>query len=214
MAETWLDSLSIKLKNLQDVDSGVIKKSDVDTVIKEFLDTLDLYVSVEQRRSMFEQMAKVSQQITGLKKEISIMGENILKDDFIPEISTELNAVISQTEKSVIGILDVSDEIGKISAKVIDLNIKEELLKNSTKILELCNFQDLTGQIIHRIIKRLTMIEATVNRIVVELDQDCQFSSNHHVSENSLLNGPQKEADRPSQNEIDDLFSSLPGAKL
>lgn len=57
------------------------------------------------------------------------------------------------------------------------------------------------------------MIESTVNKIVNELRQDCQFSSQHHTTPNSLLNGPQKESDRPSQNEIDDLFTSLPAPK-
>jgi chemotaxis protein CheZ len=211
MTKNWTDVLSTKLKKLQDNNSGVVDQIEVDKLIKEFLGTVDSYVSAKQRSIIFKQIDTISQQITGLKKDISVMGDDILQENFIPEVAIELHSVIAQTEKSVIGILDVSDEIGKISAKVSPPEIREELLTHSTKILELCNFQDLTGQIIQRIIKRLTMIESTVNKIANELGPDYKLSSK--LTPDSLLNGPQKEEDRPSQDDIDDLFTDLPAPK-
>ena len=207
----WTDGLSTKLKNLQSDNSGNIAKSDIDKLLMDFLNIIDSYVSVKQRSEVFEQVDKISEQITNLKNQISSMGASILQDDFIPEISIELHSVVTQTEQSVIGILDVSDDIGKISAKINDPEIRNELLKKSTEILELCNFQDLTGQMIQRIIKRLTIIESTVNQITEKLGQrSCKSSQHHHTSSrDSLLNGPQKESYRPSQNQIDDLFNSL-----
>lgn len=211
MTKNWTDILSIKLKKLQDDNFGIIDQKEIDKLIKEFLTTVDSYVSTKQRSIIFNQIDTISQQITGLKKNISIMGNDILQDNFIPEIATELHSVIAQTEKSVIGILDTSDEIGKIGTKISSPEIREELLAHSTKILELCNFQDLTGQIIQRIIKRLTMIESTVNKIAIELGPDYKLSSK--LTPDSLLNGPQKEEERPSQDDIDDLFSNLPESK-
>jgi chemotaxis protein CheZ len=212
MTNHWTDILSTELKKLQDANSGVIAQSEVNKLTKEFLTTVDSYVSSEQRKIIYGQIDIISQQITGLKKNISIMGNNILQDNFIPEIATELHSVIAQTEKSVIGILDISDEIGKISAKISPPGLKEELLSHSIKILELCNFQDLTGQIIQRIIKRLSIIESTVNKIAIELGPNYKLSSK--LTADSLLNGPQKEEERPSQDKIDNLFSSLPESKL
>lgn len=212
MTENWKDVLSTKLKKLQNDNSGVIDQIEIDKLIKDFLSTVDSYISAKQRSIIFNQIDKISQQITGLKKDISVMGNDILQENFIPEVATELHSVISQTEQSVIGILDISDEINKISAKISPLELKEELLSHSTKILELCNFQDLTGQIIQRIIKRLTMIESTVNKIATDLGPDYKLSSK--LTPDSLLNGPQKEEDRPSQGDIDDLFTELPEPKL
>lgn len=211
MTKRWTELLSIELNKIQNCNCGVIKQSEVDKLTKDFLTTVDSYVSSEQRNIIYSQIDTISQQITGLKKNISIMGNDILQDNFIPEIATELYSVISQTEKSVIGILDTADEIGKMSAKIFPPELKEELLSHSTKILELCNFQDLTGQIIQRIIKRLTIIESTVNKIAIELGPNYKLSSK--LTPDSLLNGPQKEEERPSQNEIDDLFISLPESK-
>lgn len=211
MAKNWTEILSIKLKKLQDNNSGSINQIEVNKLTKEFLTTVDYYVSAKQRNVIFNQVDTISQQIAGLKKDISVMGNNILQENFIPEIATELHSVITQTEKSVIGILDISDEIRKISAKASPPKLKEELLSHSTKILELCNFQDLTGQIIQRIIKRLTIIESTVNNIATELGPHYKLSS--RLTPDSLLNGPQKEEDRPSQDDIDNLFADLPEPK-
>lgn len=212
--QNWMDALSVEIRRLQK-NRSTLDNKDADKLIKDFISILSADSSTKQNDIILENITHLSYQIAYVKHKISIMSDNILKDEFIPEISVELNSVIEQTEKSVMGILDVLDEINIINQKITDPDIKEKLITNSTKIFELCNFQDLTGQIINRIIKRLTVIESTVDKIVEILGQSSKYSHNHNNNVcDILLHGPQKEAERPSQNQIDDLFSNLPEPKL
>ena len=148
-------------------------------------------------------------QFTALKRDISNMSREILDDSFIPDITMDLRSVILQTEKSVTGILDVSDEISNMSQKITDPALREELMIKSTRILELCNFQDLTGQRIQKIVHHLTEIESVIYKMLHALRPDLKLRDKHASEEHALLNGPQKEHETPSQNDIDDLFDSL-----
>ncbi|MGB4190950.1 MAG: protein phosphatase CheZ [Rickettsiales bacterium] len=182
-------------------------------LVQQFVAVISSYVSIEQRQDIYTQLHTILEQVEEVKQETIYMGEDIIKDGVVPDIAVELHSVIAQTENSVQGILDVSDAIREISKKDIKAEIKEDLVCHSVKLLELCNFQDLTGQIINRIIKRLTSVETAVGDIFHMLRQDPRVVLNKPKSkcreEDKLLNGPQKEAERPTQSEVDDLFNSV-----
>lgn len=211
--QQWTKDLVNKLESLCDKDTNTIPDNTIGELSKEFIDCVGSYISKEKRQELYSQVNSILNQVKNLKIQTFKMGEDILKDNFIPDISVELHSVITQTEKSVEGILDVSDNIRKIAdSSELSTNTKEDLIANSTKLLELCNFQDLTGQIIQRIIKRLTTIETTIGNIFHTLRQDPKVIITEIESAakvDTLLNGPQSEGDRPSQEEIDDLFNRV-----
>lgn len=208
----WSQELLKTIESLQGKDSKMLDNQQFEAILKEFSDTIGSYVSVEEKSILSNQINNVLSQITNLKAQTFQMGSDILKDNYIPDISVELHSVIAQTEKSVEGILDVSDAIRNISTGNVSADTKEDLMINSTKLLELCNFQDLTGQILQRIIKRLTTIETTIGNIFHILRQDPRVILTEivePVKTDSLLNGPQTEEERPSQSEVDDLFNRV-----
>lgn len=211
--QPWTKDLVNKLESLCDKETNTIADKNIEDLSKEFINCVGSYISPEKRQELYNQINSVLNQVRNLKIQTFKMGEDILKDNFIPDISVELHSVITQTEKSVEGILDVSDNIRKLaSSSSLDNNIKEDLTANSTKLLELCNFQDLTGQIIQRIIKRLTTIETTIGNIFQTLRQDPKAvitETESSAKVDTLLNGPQSEEERPSQEEIDDLFNRV-----
>lgn len=208
MADIWIEELHKALKNLKNQHQGQIDKDDLEKIMKEFVKAVDSYVNSEQRDEVFQKVSLLSENVSTLKERINNIGHNILKDEFISEVSVELHSVVEQTEKSVIGILDIADALNNL--KIADDQLHQTLANYSTNLLELCNFQDITGQMITRIIKRLTAIEASIDQIIGFLKLEGKvtpFNAIHH--HDPLLHGPQKEADRPSQAEIDDLFDSI-----
>ncbi len=208
MQKDWSEWLFSRLKDLQNENNGVIDINHVDNIIKKFLEILRPYLKNQQEAEIFHQMEKVLAQFSSLKRDISNMSDEILNKDFIPDITMNLRAVILQTEKSVTGIIDVSDEIAALSKEINDHEIRESLIIKSTRILELCNFQDLTGQRIQKIVHHLTEIESVIYKMLHALRPDMRLK-NKTTEEQKLLNGPQEEHSSPSQCDIDALFDAL-----
>lgn len=209
MDNNWEEILFEKLKELQEKNSGLIDINNIDDIIRQFLNVINPYLANNEKQAIYNQIEMILAQFVSLKRDISNISDEILDDNFIPDIAMNLRSVVIQTEKSVTGILDVSDEISALSSKIEDASIREELLIKSTKILELCNFQDLTGQRIQKIVHHLTEIESIMYKMLHALRPDMKLRSRHKSQQEKLLNGPQKEEHTPSQNDIDCLFDKI-----
>jgi chemotaxis protein CheZ len=184
--------------------------NNIDKIISQFLEVLGSHLNTEQETLIFHQIENILAQINALKKDISNISSEILHDNFIPDVTMELRAVIQQTERSVTSILDIADEITALSYQISEKAIREELSVKVTRILELCNFQDLTGQRIQKIASHLNEIESVIYKMLHALSPEEKLrKKDTHKPDKHLLSGPQKEEDIPSQNEIDDLFNSL-----
>ena len=205
----WTDALFVKLQNLQNQNSGTIDMNNVDDVIRQFLEIIRTHITTAQQHEIYYQIEMISAQIISLKTDVSNISEEVLDEDFIPQVTMELSAVVNQTERSVINILDIADEMTRLCDEIPNLKLREELMVKTVKILENCNFQDLTGQRIKKIIDRLSEIESTIYKMLHALRPNKQLRTKKVHAEKHLLNGPQKELDCPSQEEVDELFNSL-----
>jgi chemotaxis protein CheZ len=129
----------------------------------------------------------------------------------------ELGATVEVMEKSTDTILK-SAEIIDDSAKTLSTSLKDdykvglaqEILDQLTVIYEACNFQDIAGQRIGKVIATLGEIEDTVTRMLAR----CQGRLGGEAApavpapRRDLLNGPRLDGDagHASQCEIDALF--------
>lgn len=208
MTEKWEELCLKKLKGLQEQNNGVIDTNNIDEIIKQFLELIGSHLTNAQEQEVYHQIEMIQAKFISLKRDISNISLEILDDNFIPDITMDLRSVILQTEKSVTNILDIADEISALCSKVTDTSIRNELMIKSTRILELCNFQDLTGQRIQKIVHHLTEIESVIYKMLHALRPESNLRS-VSSSTTSLLNGPQKEENSPSQSDIDDLFNNL-----
>ena len=209
MSNNWENALFKKLKDLQEKNDGLIDINNIDDIIRQFLQVMSPYLVSNEKKVIYNQIEMILAQFVSLKRDVSNISDEILDSNFIPDIAMNLRSVVIQTEKSVTGILDISDEISALSSKIADSSIREELLIKSTKILELCNFQDLTGQRIQKIIHHLTEIESIMFKMLHALRPDMKLRSRHKSEDDKLLNGPQKEEHSPSQDDIDSLFDKI-----
>ena len=78
-------------------------------------------------------------------------------------------------------------------------------------IFEACNFQDITGQRITKVVRTLKHIEGKIEVLIQALGEEVQKSHRSAAAadpnnEDSLLNGPQLQGKAISQAEIDALF--------
>jgi|GEM_PF-4586903 len=189
-----------KLKNSNNSKGKIL-------LIQEVLSTIQPYTDKPEELKIFNQIQSLSKQMSVFKKDVNITNNRALEENFIPEIAEELHLIVKHTEASVDKILDIFDDISKVILKVKQTSLKDELISKSTKILEVCNFQDNVGQRINVIVNNLGDIENTLAEILESINPQIINSNEQDSPEDHLLNGPSRNA--PSQMEIDDLFKNL-----
>jgi len=95
----------------------------------------------------------------------------------------------------------------------------EKVTDAVTKVYESCNFQDITGQRITKVVRALKHIESRVDALVAAFgDEITKYKAVHPpmeekaedpMSDKALLNGPQLAANAGKQDDIDALLASF-----
>jgi hypothetical protein len=84
--------------------------------------------------------------------------------------SSELDAIVSTTEKATSDILASAERVQEIAWTLreqgVDAGICDLLDTNATEVYTACSFQDLTGQRIRKVIEVLAFLEARINTMI------------------------------------------------
>lgn len=153
------------------------------------------------------------------KAEIAALKPREAEDDRLIAVTFELDAIVSSTERATEQILEAAEKIeaiGKeIQAHAADgyvSRLVEDIGDTIGSIFEACNFQDITGQRITKVVKTLKYVEDRINAMI-EIwgpeniaDVSPKIFEEHRDDDSKLLNGPQLENQGISQAEIDSLF--------
>lgn len=139
-------------------------------------------------------------------------------DDRLMVVANELDAIVNATETATQRILDAAEHIDNladgIQAQEKDSYIRhmaDDVREHIVAIFEACNFQDITGQRITKVVNTLKFVEDRVNAMIDIWGPD-SFSALDRPAdvdeddEKKLLNGPQLENQGISQDDIDKLF--------
>lgn len=127
-------------------------------------------------------------------------------------VAHELEEVVDSTERATQKVLAAAEEIDQVANSLaVALNGKFEqgLAKDIQdlviKIFEVCNFQDLAGQRIGKVLATLNFVEDHVTRALEEIKNPSAARRDGA----QYLHGPRLEIDsgHASQAEIDELFS-------
>ena len=140
-------------------------------------------------------------------------------DDRLGAASNELKTIVRATENATSNILEASEHVnGHLESLRLlvgddgDLApLADQISNHVLVIMESCNFQDLTGQRITKVVQTLEFIEQRVRAIIeawgVEEFKGIPLPEKTQVhSSDTLVSGPQEEGDGISQEEIDALF--------
>lgn len=163
-------------------------------------------------------IAAIHEAIVKTRAEISSLHAKGVKNDQIFRATDELDAVVITTETATETILSSAESIDAIAAELVrDLDPSQHakigvIQEQTVRIFEACNFQDLSGQRIRKVVDLLQFIEmriasmTTIWRNVGELDEEPE--EEREASDADLLNGPPLDGDAGivSQDDIDSLF--------
>lgn len=173
--------------------------------------------------AMRSELDVMKEAITRTKQEISTLYRSENTGKGMRRVAGELDAVVDSTEQATSTILGAIEEIetnaSMLRAMTTTMAGRENIdaiLERVVVAFEACNFQDLTGQRINKIVGVLKFIEEHLDRMIEAWGGLESFSDMLGVNtgmvdvddESSLLNGPRL-ADDPGhvdQGDIDALF--------
>ncbi len=165
--------------------------------------------------AMHEAIVRTKQEIATLHRTTDGQGQDMGR------VTNELDAVIAGTEGATENILSAAEFIDEtantLSARLTgqDSDLARDIQERVVLIFESCNFQDLTGQRITKVVGTLRFVEERVTRMMAIWGGIESFKSIEveelpkREGDEALLNGPALETDEglASQDDIDALFA-------
>ena len=141
--------------------------------------------------------------------------------DEMAKVNGELGAVVGGTEEATQQILEAAEAIDQAASALTKVNspeqqtmLTEEIQERVISIFEACNFQDLTGQRINKVMTTMKFIEHHINTMmdiwggVDAIKAHAPPIVDTREGDDKLLNGPKLDDDpgHASQDDIDALF--------
>jgi len=160
--------------------------------------------------------------INETKQEIATLHVTGFEGPEMARVTNELDAIVGGTERATETILASAEDIDQM-ATTLTARLKDEqnaalaadIQDRVIKIFEACNFQDLTGQRITKVVATLKFIETHIMRMMeiwggMEAFKDIEVAvMAEREGDAKLLNGPKIEGEtgHASQDDIDSLFA-------
>jgi chemotaxis protein CheZ len=180
----------------------------------------------EHRRDLQEAMRlkveldSISEAIQRTKQEIATLHYAGAQGREMARVTDELGAIVLGTETATNSILAAAEKVdelaGNLAARVTggDREIAREIADQVICIFEACNFQDITGQRIGKVVAAMRFVEERVTQMIeiwggLESFKEVQtLEDSSRAGDRALLNGPALADDSgcTSQDDIDALF--------
>ncbi len=176
---------------------------------------------IEQCEKLKIELDLIHDAITRTKQEIAVLHGKSFEGDEMAKVNGELGAVVGGTEEATQQILaaaeaidNASTALGKVTSPDQQKQMLEEIGDNVVAIFEACNFQDLTGQRISKVMTTMKFIENRITAMmdiwggVDEIKAHAPAKVDDRGEDEKLLNGPKLDGDigHASQDDIDAMF--------
>jgi chemotaxis protein CheZ len=174
---------------------------------------------MELRRLKLE-MDAISQAIQGTKREIATLHYAGVQGREMARATDELGAIVLGTESATHSILEAAEAIDALASAVSfrlhdeDAAKVREINERVLSIFEACNFQDITGQRIGKVVSAMRFVEERIDQMIaiwggLDSFREIQPHANQaRTGDQALLNGPAlDDEERRSQDDVDALFS-------
>jgi len=167
------------------------------------------------------ELDEIRSSILETKREISSLHHSGFVNDEHATASDELDAVVKGTEVAADKILTAAEIVESNAANLANIlksgtehDMALDIQEQAIAIFEACNFQDLTGQRITKVVNTLKFIEDRIDYMMTIWGGEESFSAIKpekqigKTSDAHLLHGPAMEdaIDVASQDDIDALF--------
>lgn len=180
----------------------------------------NFHKEVAEIRRLEAEMSAIRSAIQQTKTEIATLHQSGFQGKQLGKVTDELDAVVDGTEQATEAILTsaeiIEDRVNNLSAKLDgnDQGMANDAAEAVMTIFEACNFQDITGQRINKVVKTMRFIEDRIDSMMdiwggMESFAEVKTLDVGPKGDAALLNGPAMEADInvASQDDIDALFN-------
>jgi chemotaxis protein CheZ len=209
-------ALEERLATLQQQRGGSLASGEIVAVVESILATMDGDLS-QTNLKLYAELESLARYITEAKSEIASLRPDEIRSQHLPTATDELEAIVGATEQATNGILGAMEVLEGLTGEMSP-ELGEKITEAVTQVYEACNFQDITGQRITKVVKALQHIEQKVDGLLAifggdvasraAVDADAA-SETAEEKDKKLLNGPQLPDDASTQDEIDKLMADF-----
>lgn len=202
--------LTRKLDAVQARTRIAVDTTEVAAVVEAIVESLSGDMSIADLK-LYRELEQLAQYIQRAKREIADVKPNDIRERHIPMATDELDAVVEATAEATGVILDEAEAVQKVAA-TLPPAAANRLAAGVTRIYEACNFQDITGQRITKVVKTLKYIEAKIDALLAAFGETVVGKSPPpKPPDEDFVSGPQLPKAANSQDEIDAILASLDG---
>lgn len=166
---------------------------------------------------ILDQVEAIAADIQELRTDLAALGAEEIKEVHLTTASGELDAVVNATEKATGDILDAVEVVETVA---LDLcaDQQDKLMTAVASIYEACNFQDITGQRINKVVRAMKQVEGRVDKLLGVMNPDLRVAPApvperpqvvDGIERDTLMNGPQMPEDAMTQDQIDALLADF-----
>ncbi|HIJ63530.1 MAG TPA: chemotaxis protein CheZ [Rhodospirillaceae bacterium] len=216
MSATADRDLTLHLERLRKERGDTVRIEDVGEVVHALLSSMTGDVSAADLK-LYQEVEALAAYIHSAKAEIAALRPQDIQQHYIATATDELDAIVGATERATNDILDAAEKLENITGDMSP-EIAQRITEATTMVYEACNFQDITGQRITKVVKALKHIEERVQALVDAFGDEFKQSSatpaqsgdaaSAAAADQALLNGPQLPQKAHDQAAIDALFNN------
>lgn len=211
-------ALQERLATLQQERSGTPASEEIVAVVEGILATMDGDLS-QTNLKLYAELESLGRYIAEAKSEIAALRPEEIRNRHLPTATDELEAIVGATEQATNGILEAMEILEGLTGEMSP-ELGEKITDAVTRVYEACNFQDITGQRITKVVKALQHIEQKVDGLLAVFGADiaerhqaemaaAETDETAEQKDKKLLNGPQLPDSASSQDEIDKLMADF-----
>jgi chemotaxis protein CheZ len=176
-------------------------------------------IEADGLRQLRHEADAIHNAIARTKQEIAMLHEGTFGHGR-PRAARELRAVVDGTERAAHAIMDAAETIARAAKALATTHehdngeaLSQEIRDNVLRIFEACNFQDLSGQRIAKVLAMLQSIDESIARMMDiwgGAEAFRQLNGEASGNEPGLVNGPKLAGDdgHVSQADIDAILEA------
>jgi len=189
----------------------VVEASAVASVVEAVVASLSGDMSIADLK-LYQELEQLARYIQAAKREIAEIQPHDITER-IPAATDELDAVVDHTAEATGTILDAAESMEKLAAG-LPRETGNLIAGAVTRIYEACNFQDVTGQRINKVVVTLKYIEQKIDALLGAFGDSADDLEKRSVlpaldEPRQLLHGPQLPKDANNQADIDAILASF-----
>jgi chemotaxis protein CheZ len=199
-----------EIKTLSAAPRSVPEADAVASVVEAVLASLSGEMSIADLK-LYHELQQLARYIAAAKREIAEIEPSDINAR-IPEATDELDAVVEHTAEATGTILDAAETMEKL-APTLATDASTTVADAVTRIYEACNFQDITGQRITKVVATLKYIEQKIDALLAAFGDGNAVRriapSPSSDEARHLMTGPQLPALANTQADIDAILAQL-----